>query len=125
MDEMVAFGMARVAMSASRPRCVHVERADVAAAGFATAPPGEGLVRVVIERRVDGTWSVLDEHDLRELSATVRRQCRSLAVAVLAGANIVGPTVTALRILDEVCWVALGRIGVVRCRSRSTDPSES
>lgn len=116
------FEMERVEMNRSRRRHVRVERADVAAAGFPTAPPGEGIVRLVIERRLDGTWSVLDEHDLTELAAPVQRQCRSLAVAVLAGANVVGPTVTSLRVLDEVCWVDLHHSGAVRCRAESTDP---
>ncbi len=100
---------------------VRVDRADVAAAGFATAPPGEGMVRLVIERRRDGMWSVLDGDELEGLMPPVRERCHVLAVAVLAGANVVGTTVTSLRILDEVCWVSLKRMGPVRCRTGPTD----
>ena len=84
-----------------------VRQADVAAVGFAVAPPGSETVRLTISRRRNGNWNVIDDSDLRAIPARLRQRAISLSAAVICGANLFGTLVTELEIRDEVRWVGV------------------
>lgn len=93
-----------------RPRDL-VRRADVAAAGFAVSPPGCTTLRVVITRRCNGDWTVVDDSELQGLPGPSRERAISTSAAVICGANLFGILVTELAIDDEVRWVRVSRPG--------------
>jgi len=88
-------------------RCAHslVPTRDVFAVGFAVSPPVPHPVRVIIERRDECQWRVVDDGDLTGATLEVRERARSLAAAVVIGANLVGTLMTELDVQRDVRWI--------------------
>ena len=108
-------------MHRARRGCL-VDTADVEAAGFRVSTASRSSRRVVLHRRADGCWNVVDKSDLADLPADAQRAGISLAAAVVGGVGVVGRSVTLLEFDRDMRWCGVWRAGprgrACRCEQR-------
>jgi|APCry1669190156_1035279.scaffolds.fasta_scaffold24438_2 hypothetical protein len=86
-----------------------IDRGEVREAGFLVGSPTGATRHVVLHRRRNGCWHVVDRSELADLPADRQREAISLAVAVVGGLDVIGRTVTAIEVGDDLRWGGVWR----------------
>ena len=86
-----------------------VDRLDVEAAGFPVGGAAGRGRQVVLHRRSDGYWMVVDRRELEGLSEAMQHEAIALAAAVAGGIDVVGRVVTEIAVEDGPRWIGVWR----------------
>ena len=86
-----------------------VDIKDVDAAGFPVARTSGPGRRIVLHRRGDGFWTVVDSSEIGDLSDIAQERAIALAAAVVGGLDLTGRTVTQIDVEGGLRWNGLWR----------------